>query len=329
MTDQTTLVFPWLQGTWEQLTNYQQQNRLPSGVMLVGDKGLGLSLLAQSFAHSVFCLDTKENNAACGQCASCLLFQSGAYPDYFHVTPPEDKVTIPINTIRALSEGLALNSQYMKPRIAIIDSADLMLHAAANSLLKTLEEPSDNTSLILIAHDLAKVPMTIRSRCQLIHVNDIDLDKAITWLKGSGCEEAQAYLNLANNSPILALSLSKVGALNVRNNVFSELVSLLQGKSDPLAFAHLCVSLKELPVIDWVISILTDVVKCGHAAECIAVSNADLFSDLKVLADKLRLKDAHGMLDKLMALKRLQSGQVNQQLLFEEFAIHSYSLTNK
>ena len=325
-----TELYPWLQRYWAKLAQYRQQDRLPNAIMLVGDQGLGLPSLASCFAKSVFCLNSNENNGSCGACSSCLLFEAGNYPDYFYLQPEEDKTSISIDAIRKLIESLALNNQYVKQRIVIIDSADVLLHNAANSLLKTLEEPSENTSLILITHKLSKVSATIRSRCQLITVKDIEQQKAIQWLQQSGCKEARQYLNLANHAPLLAFELWEKNALAVRDALFKEFLNLIEGRLDPLQFASQCIALKEMPFIKWIMSWLTDAIKSSHSSKNIDVMNPDLLNHLKVIAEKLHLKDIHGLLDKLNVLFQLESRQVNQQLMLEEFAIHCYSLsTNK
>jgi len=326
---QSATCYPWLTGYWNKLVRYQQQDKLPGAMMLLGDEGLGLSSLAECFAQSVFCLDVDAEGFACGRCSSCLLFQSGAYPDYFKLQPEKDKTTISIGAVRHLSEKLSLSTQYTKPRIAIIDSADAMLYQASNSLLKTLEEPSGNTTLILIAHQLAKIPMTIRSRCQIINVKDIDRQKAQAWLENSGCEEAKQYLHLANYSPLLARTFANSDVLKTRDTVLDSFLAVLQRKVDPLAFANMCFKHKELPVIDWLMSILTDVIKCGYDLNNAIILSEGSPGHLKVLAEKLHLKEVHRLLDKLLRLKRLQSSQVNKQLMLEEFAIYSYSLTVK
>ncbi|PHS69846.1 MAG: DNA polymerase III subunit delta' [Cycloclasticus sp.] len=329
MNNQTTTVYPWLQKSWNQLRRYQQQNRLPSAIMLVGAKGLGLSEFAKIFAHSVFCLNKNNDGMACGSCSSCLLVQAGNYPDLFHVQPEEDKKSISIDAIRKLSASLALNNQFTTPRIVIIDSADVMLHQASNSLLKTLEEPSENTSLILIAHKLSRVPMTIRSRCQILSIKDINSQQTSSWLKAAGCVEAEEYLDLAGELPLLALDMWQMEALEKRNALRKDFVNLLDGKLDPLFFANQCKSLQEFPVLKWMASWLSDVVKCLHEANNIQSLVPNIDDGLKVVTKKLHLKQITDLLARLATVTDIESSQINQLLMLEEFSIHCYSLTTK
>lgn len=321
--------YPWLLDYGSRLFRYQQQDRLPSAIMLVGDEGLGLSAFAKTFANRVICLAAEPDGAACGSCASCLLFKAGSYPDYFHVVPEEGKTSIGIDVIRQLSATLSLNNQYLKPRMVVIDPVDAMLHQASNSLLKTLEEPSDNTCLILIAHQPSRIPATIRSRCQLIMVKDIDLLGAREWLEASGCNKVNEYLNLADHSPMLAHELWEKNALEIRDSLFDDFLNLAKGRLDPLLFAEKCFAIKDFPVLKWMASWLTDAVKCSHNSKSTYLINPGLITHLNFLREKLHLEGIHSLLDQLTKLIDLESTQVNQQLMFEEFAIHCYSLTNK
>ena len=323
------LQYPWLQAYWDQLTRYLQQDRLPSALMLVGDEGIGLSSLAQSFAHRTICLSPTEDNVACGECESCLLFNAGNYPDFYHLVPEEGKDSIKVDAIRELSKSLALSSQYTKPRVVIIDPADAMLHQAANSLLKTLEEPSENTCLILIAHRLSSLPVTIRSRCQLLTVKEIELAQTKSWLNDLACEETDQYLRLANGAPLLAYDLWKKDTLALETAIFNDFLALLNGRLDPLIFAEKCVSLKGVPVLKWIMSWLNDAIKCSYETVDQVLIQTERSVDLKVIVEKLNLKEIHGLLDRLAQLIALESYQVNQQLMIEEFAIQSYSLTLK
>ena len=329
MSNEADTVYPWLDSYWDKLIRYLQQDRLPSGMMLVGDEGLGLLPFARAFVKRAICYSPIDERLACGKCESCLLFDVGNYPDFFYVTIEEDKKSISIDDIRKLSASLELSNQYSKPRIAIINPADRMLRQASNSLLKTLEEPNANTSIILIANELSNIPLTIRSRCQLITISDIDLSKAALWLEQLGCEKANQYLNLANHSPLLARDLWKIDALTVRQAFFNDFIMLIKGRLDPLVFVEKCLKLKNIPILSWLMSWLTDVVSSAYTDEKNHFMNADLLDDLKVLKERLHLKDNHELLSQLGRLIQLQSYQVNQQLMLEEFAIQCYSLSNK
>lgn len=317
-----SILYPWLEPYWLQLKRYQLQKRLPSGLMLVGDAGLGLPELARYFANGIFCANAKSDGNVCGQCSACLLFLAGNYPDYTFIEPEEDKKSIKIDVIRQLTQKLSLSRQYDKPRIVVISGADEMSHQASNSLLKTLEEPSENTTLILIAHKISTVPATIRSRCQTISVNKLDREPMLHWLEKQGCQQANQYLALSNGAPLKALNLSEMNALEARNKLFKAFLNLVDGEMDPLKFSELLISMKEFPSVSWIISWLSDVIKINSFAPDSYINNVELNADLKVLAKKLHSKMIYKLFDQLMAISQLDTAQINQQLLFDDFSIN-------
>ena len=328
MPEPKPIIYPWLRGYWAQLTRYLLQDKLPSALMLVGDPGLGLAALAEAFSNRVVCLSPVDN-LPCGSCESCLLFNAENYPDFFYVRPEDEKDSIKIEAIREISASLALSTHYNKPRMVILDPADGMTSPAANSLLKTLEEPSENTCLILITHRLVDLPATIKSRCQLIKVNDVDQVLAQAWLSDEGCHQAHQYLSMANHVPLFAYDLWQKNALEARDSLLKDFLSLLHGRLDPILFAEKCFILKGLPVLKWLTSWLTDAIKYAHGSQEEQLINSDLVGDLKVLIEKLHLEGMSTLVDDLSRIAALEKSQVNQQLMFEEFAIQSYSITGQ
>jgi DNA polymerase-3 subunit delta' len=149
------------------LRAYASAERKAPGFLFHGEEGIGKELAARAFAAALICRDPGADGA-CGACRDCLLLARGGHPSLFLVTRPEDKASIPIDSIRTLWEELSLKSFSDRPRVVLILPADDLLLPAANALLKTLEEPPPATHLLLVAHRLSKVPATILSRCQKI-----------------------------------------------------------------------------------------------------------------------------------------------------------------
>ena len=143
--------------------------------------------------------------------------QANNYPDFTFTTLEENEKThkpnkdIKINQVRRLIHQLSLTSNLEGGKIALIYPAEKMNQSAANSLLKTLEEPADRATLILLTHNAGKLPITIRSRCQVISVNHPSKDQAESWLKKMGVpvEQVKEYLQLAHEDAELALNLSE------------------------------------------------------------------------------------------------------------------------
>ncbi|ORU89763.1 MAG: hypothetical protein A6F71_02010 [Cycloclasticus sp. symbiont of Poecilosclerida sp. M] len=322
-------VYPWLDATWQKLVAYKNQDRLPSALMLIGDEGLGLFELTEHFSQSVFCANKGQADQACGCCSPCVLFKAGSYPDYLLVKPEEGESSIKIDAIRSLTKTLALANQYTQRRIVLIYPADAMPHAAANSLLKTLEEPNGNTTIILVAQKAERLPATIRSRCQLLSTKVKDAVAMSSWLEQQGCNQALQYLNLANGQPLFARELWQQGAIDVRNELFSCFELLVQGKISPIDFSEMYLKRKEYPVLEWLMGWLIDAAKLASQAESKALLNMDLSARLKVLLEQLQLRKVHRLF--MLSARNVQrdNSSINKQLMFESFAINCLSKTDK
>src|SRR5262249_17290611 len=129
-------------------------------------------------------------------------------------------------------------------RVIIINRAHCMNHNAANSLLKTLEEPSQNTLFILLSHHAERLQPTIISRCQKVMMHQPDHSLALNWLKmqlpadrSFTDEMVEIALTIAENAPVKALEILSDETLSDRQRLYQGLVSLSQGQADPLQFA--------------------------------------------------------------------------------------------
>ncbi len=135
-------------------------------VLLDGPRGIGKRTLALNLARALLCETPGPGGLACGTCASCRYVAAGQHPDLQLVEPfsidddGEVKVLdpIPVDRIRALIEWVQLTSHRGRAKVAVIVPAEAMNAAAANALLKTLEEPPPSTYLMLVAHQPGRVP---------------------------------------------------------------------------------------------------------------------------------------------------------------------------
>lgn len=155
------------------------RGRLAHAYLLIGPAGCGKEEFARLFAQAMLCRRTGETElAACGECPGCKQVLAGMHPDLLTVGLPEGKSELPIDLFvgsaeRRGKEGLCYEFS-LKPmmagrRIAIISDADAMNEASANALLKTLEEPPEQSILILMAEEMERLLTTIKSRCQIVY----------------------------------------------------------------------------------------------------------------------------------------------------------------
>ncbi len=134
------------------------------------------------------------------------LLAAGTHPDLVALSfgLRKDGVTrseIVVDQIRDLSQRLSMASQFGGWQVVTIDPADAMNAAAANALLKTLEEPTPSTLLALVADEPARLPATIRSRCQRIDFLVPSREAALEWLRAEGVQDAPAALEAAGGNP--------------------------------------------------------------------------------------------------------------------------------
>ena len=274
--------------TIEQIKRAHQRGRLSHAYLFVGPSGVGKRLIAQKLAQALFCeSEDSETLEACGTCPNCKRFQAGTHPDYYEIGCPEGKKSIPIELFvgsddhrgrEGLCYELSLKPMASDRKIALIDDCHLMQSEAANSLLKTLEEPPPNSLIILITDREEAILPTIRSRCQLLRFQSLSVEDMVSLILSLGYvserSEAEALAGLSEGSLENARELSQ-GRLKELTGIIGQ--SFGQDRINPL---------KTIPtILDWIED-------AGESSE----QRKAAFWLLKVLAENLRtrLRDQSG-----------------------------------
>lgn len=163
---------PWLIPHQQQLSTQIQQQKLPHALLLSGIKGAGNTSLANWLAQVLACQQPKSDTQLvlqpCQHCKHCQLFHSNTFPDHRVIAP--EKSSLGVDAIRNASQFIQQKSQLNGDKTVIIEHAELMTESAANALLKTLEEPSERSYIILLVPDVQRVLPTVISRCRIIDV---------------------------------------------------------------------------------------------------------------------------------------------------------------
>jgi DNA polymerase-3 subunit delta' len=190
--------------------------RWPHALLLEGRRGIGKRALALHYAQALLCETPRADGVPCGQCASCRYARAGTHPDLRLIEPIErdddgnetvlDEIVV--DRIRELIEFTQLSMHRQRAKVAVIIPAELMNPAAANALLKTLEEPPPGTHLILVSHQPGRLSATILSRCQRFAAPAPDPGIAASWLAQQGVGEPKLLLAQAGGAPLLALALA-------------------------------------------------------------------------------------------------------------------------
>jgi len=146
-------------------------DHLSHAYIFTGQEGVGKTLFTKEFAKALNCKNSE--NDSCNSCTNCNRIEMLNHPDVFWIEREEKAKFIKIENIRNLQNSVRLSPLESEYKIFIIKEADRMNEEASNCLLKTLEEPSPNTIIILIANSIAPIKDTIRSRCQIIRFQPI------------------------------------------------------------------------------------------------------------------------------------------------------------
>jgi DNA polymerase-3 subunit delta' len=157
-----------------------------------GVSGCGRKKTALTLIQALFCAALPDD--ACGVCPSCRKISSGNHPDIHYIEPLPDKRDISIEQLRELQHILSLRPYEAPRKACIIDPAERMSVNAANSLLKTLEEPPGNALIILLTENAGMLLSTVRSRCQVIRFAPLSPEHLLALLEQSGMTHESAAL---------------------------------------------------------------------------------------------------------------------------------------
>ncbi len=195
-------------------------DRLAHAYLFRGPDGVGKKLAASLTAARLNCV-RPASGGACGTCPSCRKWLSGNHPDIVVVSP--ENGTIKIDRIRELCRSLSYPPYESELRIVIIEDVQTMTQEAANSLLKTLEEPPEKNLLILTAESSRELLPTIISRCQVISFHGLEVETCGRVIRQKQPEidvdEALLLADLAAGSPGTALVLREKELVPVYRSV--------------------------------------------------------------------------------------------------------------
>lgn len=226
------LLLPWHGSALAQIEAAWSADRMPHALLVHGQPGLGKNRFAKWLAQALLCETKGPVPAACGRCNGCRLTAAGSHPDLTFVGPEEGKQQIGVDPIRALAGWLAMTSHQQGWKIAILDPAQQMTLAAANSLLKTLEEPPSRSLLILVASSLQGLPATLRSRCQRLAIPRPNPDQALSWLRDiTGQDVLPQVLEFTSGAPLRALE-TQAAFLALDEEMRGSLGDFLAGRTD-------------------------------------------------------------------------------------------------
>lgn len=231
----TESLYPWQISAWSQLQTLG--NRLPHAILFYGAAGIGKTAFAEQFAQSLLCESPLDDGRACGECASCGWFGQYSHPDYRRVRPelleeegvdgadtPEGEPRkaaksakapskeIKIDQVRGLADFMNISTHRQGRRVITLYPAEALNTAAANALLKMLEEPAPNTVFLLVSNSIDRLLPTILSRCRKFAMGMPSATEAQSWLAAQGIKDPEAWLAEQGGAPLAAIEFFQAGS---------------------------------------------------------------------------------------------------------------------
>jgi len=300
---------PWLNQIADSWRKSMRQARAPHALLLLGAQGTGKRCLAGWLARTRLGMSPLESEPQ-------YPLEIPEHADLRWLKPPEDKHTVGIEQIRELVASISLTSYEGGGKVAVIEPANVMTANAANSLLKTLEEPPGDALLILIADRVGRLPATIFSRCQRISVPVPSETDSLAWLaRVQSSTGWPAALRAAGNAPLAAVVALE--RMEDTDTMARDFAALPLRNASPLEVAGRWAKHEPEFVLNWL---------CRQVQLCIlrvfgglAVSPGGSVSDS--VLQRIDRRNLFCYLDIINTLRGQPAGSFNVQLTLESLLI--------
>lgn len=318
------MLLPWQHEIWVRLWQSKRQNRLPHALLFSGAEGVGKQQFADILTNALLCTSASDDGRACRQCKGCYLFQSKTHPDVRWISPEETSSTIKIDQIRSAVNFVQETALLGGYRVIIIYPASAMNINAANALLKTLEEPTPQTVLILIADQQARLPATVISRCQKIIFPIPPADDAKKWLSQILPDQnTELLLAMSEGAPLRAKQYLETGVMTLRQDFYQALVDLSQSRADPLKCAALWYEKNMEITLALLLVWVNDILRFQLTDGQVGLTNADFKNAISIIHTRISKSDTVKFIDEVQkAYGEIKASlNLNRQLLLEKILI--------
>jgi len=333
-------MYKWLESSLSAVL--QDRSQLSHAMLIRGPRGIGKQAFGMALAQGLLCEKSGTGGLACGNCKACAWFDTGAHPDFSQLAPltgeetvvegdeiaPKTKDTkaspwISIEQIRELYDFINVSSHRGGRKVILVNPAEALNVAAANALLKSLEEPPAQTHFILISHRPQRLMRTIISRCRQFGLHAPDPGVALSWLTERGVKDPVVALAQASGAPLLALAMIEDDELAGRHDLLRAISS---PDFDPLAVAE---NFRDLPLerfINWLQKWTCDIVEQRMLGRI--RYNPDMSRELVLIAKRIEPLAALRLHRKLVREQRNIHHPLNLRLYMESVLFAYSALLN-
>jgi DNA polymerase-3 subunit delta' len=306
-----------------QLKEQIVQDRLRHAYLFTGPQGIGRRTLALRLAQALNCPQPTRPGEPCRTCNTCQQIERMQHPDLAIVQAEQRGGALKVDQIRQLQRSLSLSPYAARYRVAVFLHFEEANQSAANALLKTLEEPPAQVILVVTAESAESLLPTIVSRCEVLRLRLLPLDRVIQWLQttcGLPPEQALLLAHISGGRPGYALRLHQEPDLLQRRQAWLDDFSRLLSASRVERFAYAETLARDKDglrqaLFTW-LSLWRDVLlkSAGSAAP---VANLDRVEEIESLATRVGVEAAHRFAAGLENTLNLVEGNVNPRLATE------------
>ncbi|WP_426149366.1 DNA polymerase III subunit delta' [Pseudomonas sp. DC3000-4b1] len=327
-------LYAWQAALWAQLSGRREHAH---AYLLQGPSGIGKRALAESLGALLLCHSPKDGQArsACGECKGCRLLAAGSHPDSFLLQPEEADKAILVDQVRRLVDFVAQTAQLGGRKVVLVEPVEALNLNAANALLKSLEEPSGDTVMLLVSHQPSRLLPTIRSRCVQQPCPLPSPSQANEWLADRlpdvSAQARQQLLALAAGSPLAAVQLQEQSVLDQRALVVEGIKRLLKQQQSPTQLAESWNGVPLIWLLDWFCDWSQRILRYQLTQDPEGLGLSDMHKVLQYLAQKAPTGKVVAIQDWLLQHRQkvLTKANLNRVLLLETLLVSWLGLTGQ
>ncbi|XBS71207.1 DNA polymerase III subunit delta' [Acerihabitans sp. KWT182] len=312
--------YPWLNAPYRQIITRYQNGRGHHALLIHALRGTGDDSLCYAISRWLICR-RPEGMKSCGHCHSCRLMLAGNHPDFYRPEPEKGRSSLGVDGIRQVIDPLYHHAQQGGAKVVWLSDSESLTEQAANALLKTLEEPPDQTYFLLACREPSHLLPTLRSRCLYCHLPPPDEATGARWLRQQGVsqlKQAHTALRLYNGAPLAALDVLQPARWTERQALCDGVRQSLADR-DWLSLLPLLNKDKDDEPLYWLLTLLTDALKWQQGAAAFA-ANQDQLPLLSLLGARYSPGALHHQLHQWLTCRRQWQtiGGVNRELLLTD-----------